>query len=207
MPTMPIFNWPASPSSLNIPAGVLVRPPASLRFPAKIESSSTARRGTKTPIPNRDFIPAQPFSSAPSPLLLVPAPGAAPDTRRQPVRPDSPPAAGAALLRPSRPARPAHRAHPVPPPRQPARFWYEQPDDEWVLLARTMPARVRRQPPPGPGARRLEQLIPAGCRHRVAATGPDTVWLAVHPPAPEARLPIGAAARYPCGSLNRRSNP
>ena len=23
-------------------------------------------------------------------------------------------------------------------------------------------------------------LIPAGCRHRVAATGPDTVWLAIH---------------------------
>ena len=23
-------------------------------------------------------------------------------------------------------------------------------------------------------------LIPAGCRHRVAETGPDTVWLAVH---------------------------
>jgi cupin 2 domain-containing protein len=23
-------------------------------------------------------------------------------------------------------------------------------------------------------------VIPAGCRHRVAATGPDTIWLAVH---------------------------
>lgn len=62
----------------------------------------------------------------------------------------------------------------------PPGFWYEQPDDEWVLLVQ--------------GGGELEfsdgervllgagdwLLIPAGCRHRVSATDPATVWLAVH---------------------------
>lgn len=62
----------------------------------------------------------------------------------------------------------------------PPGFWYDQPADEWVMLAR--------------GSAELEfddgrkqfltpgdwLVIPAGCRHRVAATGPDTVWLAIH---------------------------
>ena len=62
----------------------------------------------------------------------------------------------------------------------PPGFWYEQPDDEWVLLAKGCAELEfddgRRQAlAPGDWL-----LIPAGCRHRVAATGPDTVWLAVH---------------------------
>lgn len=62
----------------------------------------------------------------------------------------------------------------------PPGFWYDQADDEWVMLAQ--------------GNAELEfdngehltltpgdwLLIPAGRRHRVAATGPDTVWLAIH---------------------------
>lgn len=62
----------------------------------------------------------------------------------------------------------------------PPGFWYEQPDDEWVLLARGSAELEfddghRQALIPGDWL-----LIPAGCRHRVAATGPDTVWLAVH---------------------------
>lgn len=62
----------------------------------------------------------------------------------------------------------------------PPDFWYDQTGDEWVLLAQGCAelefADGRRE--------RLTSgdwlLIPAGCRHRVAATGPDTVWLAIH---------------------------
>ncbi|MCE1186222.1 cupin domain-containing protein [Zoogloea sp.] len=62
----------------------------------------------------------------------------------------------------------------------PPDFWYEQPQDEWVLVAQGFgelefsDGRLIRL---GPGD---HLLLPAGCRHRVAATGPDTVWLAVH---------------------------
>ena len=62
----------------------------------------------------------------------------------------------------------------------PPGFWYEQADDEWVLLLR--------------GAATLEfadgttralttgdwLLLPALCRHRVARTAAQTLWLAVH---------------------------
>lgn len=62
----------------------------------------------------------------------------------------------------------------------PPGFWYDQTGDEWVMLVQ--------------GSAELEfddgrheslvqgdwLVIPAGCRHRVAATGPKTVWLAVH---------------------------
>ena len=59
-------------------------------------------------------------------------------------------------------------------------FWYAQPDDEWVLLAQgsaELEFGDGRHQALAPGD---WLLIPAGCRHRVAATGPDTVWLAVH---------------------------
>jgi cupin 2 domain-containing protein len=62
----------------------------------------------------------------------------------------------------------------------PADFWYDQPGEEWVLLAR--------------GEARLDfgrsgtiQLragdflrIPAHCRHRVDAVSRDAIWLALH---------------------------
>lgn len=61
----------------------------------------------------------------------------------------------------------------------PPGFWYEQEEDEWVLILQ--------------GSGILEYadgivvklssgdslLIPAGCRHRVAHTAPRTVWLAL----------------------------
>lgn len=62
----------------------------------------------------------------------------------------------------------------------PPDFWYEQPGDEWVLLVHGSATLEfdngqRTELRPGDWL-----TLPAGCRHRVAATGPDTVWLAVH---------------------------
>lgn len=64
----------------------------------------------------------------------------------------------------------------------PPGFWYEQRDDEWVLLLAGQAALEY-----GDGTRvELEVgdalLIPAGRRHRVADTAPRTVWLAVFCP-------------------------
>lgn len=61
----------------------------------------------------------------------------------------------------------------------PPGFWYEQAEDEWVLLLQGEAALEY-----GDGTR-VELvagdslLIPAGRRHRVAFTAPRTVWLAV----------------------------
>jgi cupin 2 domain-containing protein len=61
--------------------------------------------------------------------------------------------------------------------------WYDQADDEWVVLLRGA-AAVRLAAEAAP--RRLAPgdwlLLPAGCRHRVEWTAPDgpTVWLALH---------------------------
>lgn len=62
----------------------------------------------------------------------------------------------------------------------PPGFWYDQAEDEWVMLAQGTAELEfddgrHEQLTPGDWL-----LIPAGCRHRVASTGPDTVWLAVH---------------------------
>jgi len=63
----------------------------------------------------------------------------------------------------------------------PPDFWYDQDDDEWVLLAAgtaTVAFEDRRV--------RLRAgdwlFIPARCRHRVASTSKDAVWLAVFLP-------------------------
>jgi cupin 2 domain-containing protein len=62
----------------------------------------------------------------------------------------------------------------------PPDFWYDQPDDEWVLLLR------------GAATLELEQTgiielvtgsylhLPKRLRHRVVSTSEDAVWLAVH---------------------------
>ncbi len=58
-------------------------------------------------------------------------------------------------------------------------FWYDQREDEWVVLLR------------GTSTLEFEDgwldlvagdalCIPARCRHRVAATSPDAVWVALH---------------------------
>lgn len=63
----------------------------------------------------------------------------------------------------------------------PPGFWYDQPDDEWVLLV-SGAARIAIEDGDeirlGPGS---FLLLPAHCRHRVTWTDPDspTVWLAL----------------------------
>jgi cupin 2 domain-containing protein len=66
----------------------------------------------------------------------------------------------------------------------PEGFWYDQPHGEWVLLVRGA-ATLRLERPEehvtlAPGD--YLWLAP-GRRHRVEATDPDTIWLAVHLPA------------------------
>lgn len=62
----------------------------------------------------------------------------------------------------------------------PESCWYDQPDDEWVMLVRGDALLAFAD------GRQLVMragdwvTIPARCRHRVASTGPDAVWLAVH---------------------------
>ena len=65
----------------------------------------------------------------------------------------------------------------------PPGFWYDQLDDEWVLVVSGWAAlRFEHEP----AARTLLAghyvHIPAHCRHRVEQTSPDepTIWLALH---------------------------
>lgn len=64
----------------------------------------------------------------------------------------------------------------------PPGFWYDQSDDEWVMLV-SGAARIEiageGETALGPGD---HLLLPAHCRHRVTWTDPDapTVWLAIH---------------------------
>lgn len=59
-------------------------------------------------------------------------------------------------------------------------FWFDQPHQEWVMLMRgeavlEFEGGEMRELRPGDSL-----SIPAHCLHRVAWTGPRTVWLAVH---------------------------
>ncbi len=64
----------------------------------------------------------------------------------------------------------------------PEGFWYDQQEDEWVLL---LSGRARLTIAGEPDDRQLAPgdsiYLPAGCRHRVAWTDPShpTVWLAL----------------------------
>lgn len=64
----------------------------------------------------------------------------------------------------------------------PEGFWYDQAEDEWVLL---LAGRARLSIAGDPDDRDLgpgdSVYLPAGCRHRVAWTDPvqPTVWLAL----------------------------
>lgn len=63
----------------------------------------------------------------------------------------------------------------------PPGFWYDQPREEWVALLRGQAAlefESPRQTLPLTAGDSL--LIPAHCRHRVAHTSADALWLAVH---------------------------
>jgi cupin 2 domain-containing protein len=69
------------------------------------------------------------------------------------------------------------RGHASPPD-----FWYDQPEDEWVLLL-TGAARLRFEGDEPVELKPGQHIhIPAHARHRVEWTDPDqaTVWLAIH---------------------------
>ncbi|MEZ5303710.1 MAG: cupin domain-containing protein [Verrucomicrobiales bacterium] len=59
-------------------------------------------------------------------------------------------------------------------------FWYDQAEDEWVVITEGG-AALEFEDPAGTVwlARGDSLLIPAGCRHRVASTKSPTVWLAI----------------------------
>ena len=62
----------------------------------------------------------------------------------------------------------------------PPGFWYEQAEDEWVVLLAGSAALAFED------GRVLDlragdwKSLPAGCRHRVESVSEDAVWLAVH---------------------------
>lgn len=62
----------------------------------------------------------------------------------------------------------------------PEGFWYDQPQDEWVLLVQGE-ATLEIQDQPALSLRSGDYLlIPARTRHRVSYTSADARWLAVH---------------------------
>jgi cupin 2 domain-containing protein len=64
----------------------------------------------------------------------------------------------------------------------PPGFWYDQPATEFVLLVRGEAALAFPDGAEQPMRAGDWAVLPAGCRHRVARTGPDALWLAVHLP-------------------------
>ncbi|MEN3111033.1 cupin domain-containing protein [Uliginosibacterium paludis] len=66
----------------------------------------------------------------------------------------------------------------------PPGFWYEQAEDEWVLLLQGTAELEYRDDTRIMLTAGDSLLIPAGCAHRVAQTASRTVWLALFfPPA------------------------
>ena len=65
----------------------------------------------------------------------------------------------------------------------PAGFWYDQDDNEWVMVVEGAAAvQFEHEPEPVQLRRGSCLNIPAHARHRVAWTDPNqkTVWLAIH---------------------------
>ncbi len=62
----------------------------------------------------------------------------------------------------------------------PENFWYDQPEDEWVIVLRGEATLEFA----GAGSVELKTgdylTIPRHVRHRVARTSEETIWLAVH---------------------------
>jgi cupin 2 domain-containing protein len=62
----------------------------------------------------------------------------------------------------------------------PEGFWYDQSEDEWVMVLR---GEAALEFAGGEGVELKEGdylTIPRHVKHRVCRTGPDTIWLAVH---------------------------
>lgn len=68
----------------------------------------------------------------------------------------------------------------------PEGFWYDQPQDEWVLLVKGAAVLEIADQPPLTLKAGDHLLIPAHIRHRVASTSADALWLAVHVSPPSA---------------------
>ena len=65
----------------------------------------------------------------------------------------------------------------------PEGFWYDQDDDEWVVVIEgDAELQIEGEPEPRQLTRGDWLYLPAHCRHRVARTAGErpTVWLAVH---------------------------
>ncbi len=62
----------------------------------------------------------------------------------------------------------------------PEGFWYDQPQDEWVLLVKGAAILEIADQPPLTLKAGDHVLIPSHVRHRVASTSADALWLAVH---------------------------
>ena len=62
----------------------------------------------------------------------------------------------------------------------PEGFWYDQPQDEWVLLVKGAAVLEIADQTPLTLKAGDHVLIPAHLRHRVASTSADALWLAVH---------------------------
>ena len=62
----------------------------------------------------------------------------------------------------------------------PEGFWYDQPQDEWVLLVRGEAILEIADQPPLNLKSGDHLFIPAHIRHRVASTSANALWLAVH---------------------------
>jgi cupin 2 domain-containing protein len=62
----------------------------------------------------------------------------------------------------------------------PAGFWYDQPEDEWVMILRGQ-ARLEFASGESVALRAGDYvMIARHVRHRVGATDAETIWLAVH---------------------------
>ena len=62
----------------------------------------------------------------------------------------------------------------------PEGFWYDQPEDEWVLLLRGTATLQFDDENTVTLATGDSLLIPRQTKHRVANTSPDAIWLAIH---------------------------
>lgn len=62
----------------------------------------------------------------------------------------------------------------------PANFWYDQTQDEWVLLAQGAAVLEFDNAPTLSLSVGDYVFIPAHQWHRVVSTAPETIWLAIH---------------------------
>jgi len=72
--------------------------------------------------------------------------------------------------------------------KSPAGFWYDQPEDEWVMILR---GHATLEFEGGEFVEMKEEdylTIPSHVKHRVHETDPETIWLAVHIMEKEGRL-------------------